>query len=324
MNPEQLHVVLGAGGGTGSALVEALVRRGHRVRAVSRGGAAPGGAEGMKADVSTPEGAKAAAGGASVVYHAAQPPYTRWPEEFPPMTEAIVEGAAAAGAKLVFADNLYVYGPTDGPMTEETPRRATGKKGRTRILMAERLLRAHRAGTVRVAIGRSSDYYGPRGTATLAGDTVFGAAVAGKTVRWPASLEMPHTFNYLPDMASALVTLGEREEADGEVWHLPAAEPITGHRFLDLLSAEIDGTPKVSVTSRAVVRLAGVFSPLIRELGETFYQFEGPFVADAGKFQGAFGPFDPTPHEEAVARTAAWFKNRAGGDRRESLARAVE
>ncbi len=203
-------------------------------------------------------------------------------------------------------------------MTEETPQRATGKKGRTRILMAERLLEAHRAGTVRVAIGRSSDYYGPRGTATLAGDTVFGAAVAGKTVRWPASLEMPHTFNYLPDMARALVTLGEREEADGEVWHLPAAEPITGHRFLDLVSSR-DRTeqPKVSVTSRTVVRLAGVFSPLIRELGETFYQFEGPFVADACKFQGAFGPFEPTPHEEAVARTVAWFKNRAGGDLRE-------
>jgi hypothetical protein len=31
----------------------------------------------------------------------------------------------------VFADNLYVYGPPDGPMTEETPQRAQGKKGRT-------------------------------------------------------------------------------------------------------------------------------------------------------------------------------------------------
>jgi nucleoside-diphosphate-sugar epimerase len=155
----------------------------------------------MKADVSTLEGARVAVEGASVVYHAAQPPHTRWPEEFPQMTDAIVEAAAAAGAKLVFADNLYMYGPTDSPMTEETPQRATGKKGRTRLLIAGRLLEAHRSGRARVAIGRSSDYYGPRGTASVVGETVFGAAVEGKTVRWPASLEVPHQFNYLPDMA---------------------------------------------------------------------------------------------------------------------------
>jgi nucleoside-diphosphate-sugar epimerase len=308
-----LHVVLGASGGTGSAIVRELGRRGHRVRAVSRGGQASEGAEGMKADVATLEGARAAVEGASVVYHAAQPPYTRWPEEFPPMTDAIAEAAAAAGAKLVFADNLYMYGPTDGPMTEKTPQRATGKKGRTRILMAERLLEAHRTGRARVAIGRSSDYYGPRGTASVVGDTVFGAAVEGKTVRWPASLEVPHQFNYLPDMARALLTLGEREEADGEIWHLPAAEPITGRRFLDLLFAEISTAPKVSVTSRMMVRVAGLFSPFIREFGENFYQFERPFVADASKFQGTFGHFEPTPHEEAIKRTAAWFEERARG-----------
>ena len=267
----------------------------------------------MIADVSTLEGARVAVEGASVVYHAAQPPYTRWPEEFPPMTDAIAEAAAAAGAKLVFADNLYMYGPTDSPMKEETPQRATGKKGRTRLLMARNLLEAHRSGRARVAIGRSSDYYGPRGTASVVGDTVFGAAVEGKTVRWPASLEVPHQFNYLPDMARALVTLGEREEADGEVWHLPAAEPITGRRFLDLLFAEIGTTPKVSVTSRTMVRVAGLFSPFIREFGENFYQFERPFVADASKFQGTFGSFEPTPHEEAIKRTAAWFEERARG-----------
>lgn len=312
MNHE-LHVVLGASGGTGSALVRELVSRGHRVRAVGRSGGAPKGAEGMKADVSTPEGAKAASAGAAVVYHAAQPDYTRWAQEFPPMTDAVIEGAASAGAKLIFADNLYMYGPgASQPMTEETPQKAEGKKGRTRILMAKRLLDAHRSGRVRVAVGRSSDYYGPRGTGTIAGDTVFGAAPAGKTVRWPGSLDAPHTFNYLPDMARALVTLGERAEADGEVWHLPAAEPITGRRFLDLVSEETGRPTKASVASRTTLRAIGLFSPFIRELTETVYQFEEPFVSDATKFGRAFGPFEPTPHPEAVARTVAWFRGRRG------------
>ncbi len=306
-----LHVVLGATGGIGSALVGELVDRGHMVRAVSRSGRAPAGAEGFKADVSSSAGAKAASSGAAVVYHAAQPEYTKWTQEFPAMTEAIVDGAVSADAKLVFADNLYMYGPgRPQPMTEETPQRAEGKKGRVRIQMAEKLLEAQRVGQVRVAIGRASDYYGPGGTGTIAGDTVFDAVLAGKTVRWPGSLDTSHQFNYLPDLARALVTLGEREEADGEVWHLPAAEPITGRHFLDLVSAEVGRPVKASATPRSMIRAIGLLSPFIRELVETMYQFEQPFYADASKYKQTFGPFDPTPHEEAVRHTVSWFRER--------------
>ena len=133
------HVVLGAAGGTGSAVVRELAARGLRVRAVTRGGTSdtPEGVEQVAADVGTAEGARRACEGAAVVYHCAQPGYTKWPELFPPMTRAVIDGAAAAGAKLVFADNLYAYGTPDGPMTEETPQRARGKKGRTRIEMAD-------------------------------------------------------------------------------------------------------------------------------------------------------------------------------------------
>jgi nucleoside-diphosphate-sugar epimerase len=189
---------------------------------------------------------------------------------------------------------------------------ATGKKGRTRILMAERLLEAHRSGRVRVTIGRSSDYYGPGGTASIAGEQVFYAALRGKRARWPASLDVPHQLNYLEDMARCLVTLGERDEADGEVWHLPAAEPITGRRFLELVFAEAGRPPKIGVISKTMVRVGGIFSSFIREFGETFYQFERPFISDATRYQRAFGPFSPTPHEEAVARTVAWFREHRG------------
>ena len=125
-NGYELHVVLGASGGTGSAVVRELVRRGHRVRAVNRSGDAdvPDGSavERAKGDVADPEGARRACAGASVVYHCAQPEYTKWREEFPPMADAVIDGAAAAGAKLVFADNLYMYGRTD--RLPRTPRSA--------------------------------------------------------------------------------------------------------------------------------------------------------------------------------------------------------
>jgi nucleoside-diphosphate-sugar epimerase len=289
-----------------------LVARGLPVRAVTRSGAAdvPAEVEQVEADVATPEGARRACAGAGVVYHCAQPAYTKWVELFPPLTRAVLDGTADAGAKLVFADNLYVYGPPEGPMTEETPQRAQGKKGRIRIEMAAAILRAHAEGRLRCTIGRSSDYYGPRGTTSTVGDNLMKPLLRGKTARWLGSLDQPHTLNYLEDMARALVTLGEREEADGQVWHLPAAEPLTGRQFL-MLTYDAAGLPsKAGVASRPMIRLVGVFNPLVRELNETLYQFERPFVSDASKFQGAFGPFEPTPHQEAVRRTVEWFRHR--------------
>src|SRR5262245_29151503 len=110
-------------------------------------------------------------------------------------------------------------------------------------------------------------------------------------------------------MGRALVTLGEREEADGQMWHLPAAEPVTGRQFLALVYEAAELPPKVGVASRPMIRLVGVFNPLARELNETLYQFERPFISDASKFQGAFGPVAPPPHQDAVRRTVEWFRD---------------
>jgi nucleoside-diphosphate-sugar epimerase len=295
-----LHVVVGASGGTGGALVRELARRGLRVRAVNRAGNAtvPAGVERLAADVTTLEGAKAAAAGAAVVYHCAQPPYTDWPAAFPPLTEAVAEGAAAAGAKLVLADNLYLYGPHAGPLSEDLPVAE----------MAASLLAMHRRGRLRVALGRASNYYGPGGRNSVTGERLFRAAVAGRTVRWVGRLDQPHTLSYLEDVAAGLATLGSDDRADGQAWHLPAAEPLTGRQFLELVVAASGGRSRIATSSAAMTRLAGVFVPFIREVGEVLYEFQAPYVVDWSKFQRAFGPVSPTPHAEAVARTVAWFR----------------
>jgi nucleoside-diphosphate-sugar epimerase len=315
---DQLHVVLGATGGAGGALVRELAGGGHRVRAVSRGPAPelPEDVEQLAADVADPAQTRAACRGATVVYHCVQPPYQRWAVEFPTLTQSIADAAAGAGARLVYADNLYAYGPVDGPLAEDLPAQPTTNKGRIRALMAERLLAAHRSGTLQVAIARSSDYYGPGGANSVVGDILFGAAAAGERARWLGRLDVSHSLNYLPDVARALAILGARPEALGEVWHLPAAEPVTGQGFVELIAAALRGPVKVTATSRLALRLAGVFDPRARESVELLYQWERPFVLDASKFQRAFGPFEPTPHPQAVARTVAWFGERAGRSRR--------
>jgi nucleoside-diphosphate-sugar epimerase len=305
-----LQVVLGAGGGIGGAVVRELAGHGHRVCAVTRSGhlPVPPGVEVRRGDVTTAAGAKEACAGAAVVYHCAQPAYARWPQEFLPMTMAILEGVATVGARLVLADNLYAYGPVDRPMTEDLPYAATNPKGRVRAEMAELLLAAHRAGRVRTTIGRASDYFGPGGVNTVNGPVIFANALQGRTARWIGRLDVPHTQSYLPDIARGLAVLGTRPEADGQAWHLPAAEPVTGRQFLELVVAELGRPAKVAGMGRLTQRVLGVVNPAVRELGEIWYQRDRPFVLDAGRFQRTFGPLVPTPHHQAVADTLAWFR----------------
>ena len=309
---DSLHVVFGATGAIGGAVVTELVHAGRGVRAVSRSGQARDGAQGVAADASDPAQAARAAAGAAVIYHCANPPYTRWPELFPALTSSILDAVESSGAKLVFADNLYAYGPVDGPLREDLPAAARGRKGKIRAGMAAQLLAAHRDGQARVVIGRASDYYGPHGTGSTAGETVFGRILAGKKPQWTGRLDQPHTFHYLPDIARGLLVLADRPEADGQIWHLPAAGPLTAQQFFDII-ATAAGKPvpvHASIASPALLAAAGIFSPLLREVRETTYQFRAPFVIDASKFQAAFGHLEPTPHRDAVQQTVTWYRSR--------------
>lgn len=310
MSEVALHVVLGASGGVGNAVVRALVAQGKRVRGVTRSGKAdvPDGVELVAADISNLDQARAVCREASVVYFCANPAYNRWPQEFPPLLEGAIAGASAAGAKLIAAANLYVYAPTTQPLTEALPWAPVTRKGKVRVAMDERLLTAHRSGEVQAAIGRASDFFGPGAlNSSVAGDRLFSALLGDKPIQWIGRLDMPHTLSYIDDFGRGLVTLGARPEALGQAWHIPADEPVTGHEFLKLLFAEAGVQGKVTRITPMLLRAVGLFNPLAREVVEMAYEFEQPFIMDGAKFTRAFGG-TPTPNQEAVHQTVAWFK----------------
>src|SRR5918998_6059462 len=182
----ELQVVFGTGP-VGTSVMEALMQRGRcRVRMVNRSGRArvPEGVEVVGGDTTHEAFAREVSQGASVVYFALNPPYNKWPELFPPLQAGVLEGAASAGAKLVTMENLYMYGPTDGrPLTEDLPYAPNTRKGRVRATMSQELMEAHTRGKVRVAIGRASDFFGPRVLASAAGEQVFSRAVQGKSAQ---------------------------------------------------------------------------------------------------------------------------------------------
>lgn len=303
-----LNVVLGAGGGTGGAIVDELLRRGLPVRAVTHRAAPTRTAvENVVADLADHDAARDALSGAAVVYHAANPPYHTWVEAFPPLNASVVAATAAAGARLVFADNLYMYGPRSGVMTEDTPVRATDKKGALRASLAEKLLVAQAAGELEVVIGRSPDYFGPGGRNSALGERTFGPALAGKSVRWVGDPDVPHSVAYLPDMARAFVTLGLAQEAAGRVWHLPTSGAPTGRAFVAAIEAASGRQASISGTPRWLLRLAGLASPPAREMVGIYYQWNESFVSSDAAYQAAFGPDPATPLAEAVAATSTWF-----------------
>src|ERR671916_588376 len=305
----ELHVVFGTGP-VGLAVMDELLKKGKRVRMVNRGGRAsvPEGVEVAGGDATDETFAREASEVASVVYFALNPPYTKWAELFPPLQAGGVAGAAAAGAKLVAVENLYMYGLTGGrPLTEDLPHAPNTRKGAVRAAMSEDLMGAHKSGKVRVAVGRASDFFGPRVLVSAAGEQVFGRAVEGKGAQVAGDPDKPHTYTYVPDVGRGLVVLGEREEALGQAWHLPSPETVTTREFVETIFEEAGKPARVQAAPKILLRAMGLFNPGMREIIEMLYEFEEPFIVDDSDFKRTFGE-QATPLREGIQRTVRWYR----------------
>src|ERR687891_261073 len=306
----ELQVVFGTGP-VGTSVMEALMQRGRRrVRMINRSGRAsvPEGVEVVGGDATDGAFAREASEGASVVYFALNPPYTQWTELFPPLQAGVIEGAASAGAKLIAVENLYMYGLTNGrPLTEDLPYAPNTRKGAVRARMSKELMEAHTSGKVRVAIGRASDFFGPRVLVSAAGEQVFGRAVEGKSAQVAGDPDQPHTYTYAPDIGKGLAILGDREEALGQAWHLPSPETLTTRRFVEMIFEEVGKPARIQAAPKILLRAMGLFNPGMREMIEMLYEFEEPFVVDDSRFEREFGE-QATPLREAIQRTVRWYR----------------
>lgn len=311
---EPLHVVLGAGQ-VGARLRDLLLARGLRVRVVRKGPSTPSarpGLEQLSGDLTDLGFAERAIEGATVVYDCMNPAYHEWPRLLLPMARGALHGAAHAGAKLVALDCLYMYGRVEGPMTEETPVNPCSRKGELRARLGELRLDAHARGEVRVAIGRASDFFGADLQFSGFGPRFFERISAGTPGECMGDPDMPHSYTYVDDVAAALATLGERDEALGKVWHLPTA-PAESTRAL---TRRIGRAMGIEADSRRVpkwlLRTVGLFSPFVREVVEMTYQWEIPFILDDSRFREAFG-YGATDVDRAVQSMAVWAGRRFGG-----------
>lgn len=305
--------ILGAGGAIGNELARLLAARKQPFRLVGRNPRpTPGAIETVVADLADTDQAIRAIAGSSVVYLVVGLKYDLkvWQRMWPRVMRNTIEACKRAGAKLVFFDNVYMYGRVGGPMTEETPFNPCSKKGEVRARIAAALIEEWKAGNLIGMIARSADFYGPDSLNAVPNLLVFQPLSRNQKASWLVNDSVPHSYTYTPDAAQSLVQLAERQTAWNQTWHVPTTpKPLTGREFVTLAAKELGVAPAYRVLRRPMIRVAGWFKPVVGESYELLYQSDSPYLFDSSKFARAFG-FAGTPYADGVKTTAASFRRR--------------
>lgn len=305
------HTILGAGGAIGNALTDELLKNKQTIRSVSRSGKAPEGTEVIKADIhSYPDLAKSIEG-ADVVYLLAGLQYNRkvWAEQWPGIMQNTIDACKAAGAKLIFFDNVYMYGKVEGKMTEETPYNPCSKKGEIRAQIAGKLQEEIKSGNIKASIARSADFYGPYATfVSIPYVMALDKLLKGKKAQWLVNAKTPHSYTYTRDCGKALSMMAGDEASFGQVWHLPTHNPgINGKTFIELAAKELGVSADYTVLKKWMVRLGGYFDTTIKEILEMTYQYEFPYYFDSSKFNNYFN-YQPVGYEEGMKKTIEFLR----------------
>jgi nucleoside-diphosphate-sugar epimerase len=309
-----MHTILGAGGAIGRPLLKELNQKGVPVRVVSRSASLAGGARDARAaDISDRQAVIDAVAGSEVVYLLVGLKYRLgvWQELWPKIMNNVIEACSRANAKLIFFDNVYMYGKVDGPMTEETPFNPCSRKGEVRARIAERLLDEIRAGRLTALIARAADFYGPDARTGVGNVLVFDRYARGQGASLMASDLVEHSYTFTPDAVKALVLLAESDSAWNQTWHLPTApEPPTGKEFVAMAARAFGVPPRYTVLKPWMLRMVGLFDATVRELPEMLYQSAFPYIFDSTKFTRTFR-VDATPYQKGADQTAASYRTGA-------------
>ncbi len=297
------HVIVGAGP-IGTATAQILAERGDTVRLVTRRGTGPEhpAIERIAADATDADRLATLAEGAAALYNCANPQYHRWLTDWPPLAAALLTAAERSGATLTVMGNLYGYGPVDATITPATPLAATHPKLKLRADMWRDALAAQQAGKIHVTEARASDYIEANGMLSYG---LGKQLLAGSRGMAPIPTDVPHSWTSINDAARTLVTIATDERAWGEAWLVPTNPACTLRELATRFSA-VNGAPaaKVSAIPYPVLWVSGLFSPMIRELRTTRYQFTHPFVIDASETTAAFG-IEPRPFDDCLRDAAA-------------------
>lgn len=298
------QTILGANGTIGKLLAKELKTYTGNIRLVSRNPKKVNPTDELfPADLSNPEMVEKAIEGSEVVYLVVGFDYkiSVWRDKWPGLMKATIDACVKYKTKLVFFDNVYLYDvKAIGYMTEDSLVNPASKKGMVRKEIAEMIMKEVKGGHLTALIARAPDFYGPDNEKSVLIEMVYKNIGKGKRPNWFIDATKKHSFIYTPDAAWATAILGNTPDAYNQVWHLPTDKNIlTGQEWVALFNREMGTSGKVRVLSMFMLKVLGVFMPLMREMPEMMYQYDRDYFFDSSKFNKHFN-FTPTTYETGV------------------------
>jgi len=307
------HTILGAGGSIGNALTYELLKTNESVRLVSRSNFSIPGTESVKADLKSYEETLNSIKNAEIIYLCIGLPYDVkiWSDLWPKIMQNSIDACKKVNAKLIFFDNVYMYGKVNGKMVETTPYNPCSKKGEIRVKIATMLENEIRQKNLNAIIARSADFYGPYATRTsVPYILVIDKLMKGKSAQWMADVNKSHSFSYTLDCVKGLRLLSDRDECYNQIWHMPTYNPaIDGKTFIELVAKEIEVAPKYFILKKWMVKMFGLFDKTVSELVEMLYQNEFEYYFDSTKFNDFFN-YKPTTYIQGIHETIEFIRKK--------------
>jgi nucleoside-diphosphate-sugar epimerase len=309
-NAKPLALVIGATGSIGGEVARNLLARGWRVRGLNRdpdraARSGPAGVEWVRGDAMIEAEVVAAADGATIIVHGANPPgYSNWARLLPAMMANTIAAAKASGARIVLPGNVYNYGPDAWPrFTETSPQNPKTRKGAIRVAMEQRL-EAAGAGGVRTLIVRAGDFFGPRSGSSWLTEGWVQKGKPLKAVTLPGPAEVTHAWAYLPDVAESIARLVERE-ADLPAFAVfnHAGHQITGTAMADAIERVAGRKLARKALPWFAMAIVSPFVKMVREMLEMRYLWDHEVLPDNAKLVATLGAEPHTPLDQAL-RTA--------------------
>jgi nucleoside-diphosphate-sugar epimerase len=306
-----MQTILGSTGVIGKELAKSLIQYTEKIRLVSRNPQKVNKTDELfTADLKIKEQVLKAVEGSEIVYLTVGIPYkiNVWQKQWPLIMQNVIDACKTHKTKLVFFDNVYAYGLVNGWMKEDALYNPISKKGLVRKQIAEMLMNEVDKGNLNAIIARAADFYGPNTPLSFVTATVFENFKKDKKAQWFLDVNKKHSMTYTPDAGKATAILGNTNSAYNQIWHLPTDKnALTGKEFIELSAKAFGVNPDYMVLKKWMIKMAGLFIPIIKESFEMLYQNEYDYLFDSTKFEKAFN-FNPRNYQDGIIETVKSMK----------------
>ncbi len=301
--------VFGANGNIGNQAVKAFRKAGWQVRAITRNGQYnhAQGVETASANAMDKGQVISSTKGCNYIINCVNPPYPKWQGMCMPIAVNMITAAQQHKAVHLFPANVYNYG-TQIPaiVTDETQMDPDTKKGRIRLDMELLFKQFAAEKNVQTIILRAGDFFGGPHSQSSWFDTVVTKSLTTGKITYPGPMNVVHSWAFLPDMAQAFVKIAEQsDELSNFETFLFKGHAITGSQLKVAIEQVIEKSCKLSGLPWPLLRFAGLFSPMMREISEMSYLWNMPHQLDDRKLQQTIRNVEHTPLVQAVFQSLA-------------------